>query len=114
MTFSRGEIVLLPIPFSNLESRKVRPAVVVGQFQSTGDLIVVPVTSRLENSEFALRDWSAAGLNVASGVKAHIATIESRLVRKRIGKLAVDDHTSPNNRIRTWLQLEDTRSPSRV
>jgi hypothetical protein len=30
MSFSRGEVVLLPIPFTDLTSRKVRPAVVIG------------------------------------------------------------------------------------
>jgi hypothetical protein len=32
MSFSRGEVVLLPIPFTDLTSRKVRPAVVIGHF----------------------------------------------------------------------------------
>ena len=109
MSFSRGDVVLLPIPFSNLESKKVRPAVVVGRFHSTGDLIVVPVTSRIENSEYTLKDWKSAGLNVASGVKGHIATIESRLVRKRIGSLAVGDLATVDRSLRAWLQLEDTR-----
>jgi hypothetical protein len=30
MSFSRGEVVLLPIPFADLTHRKVRPAVVIG------------------------------------------------------------------------------------
>ncbi|MBI2058859.1 MAG: type II toxin-antitoxin system PemK/MazF family toxin [Nitrospirae bacterium] len=109
MNFSKGEAVLLPIPFSNLESKKVRPAIVVGQFRSTGDLIVVPITSRLENSEFTLKDWRFAGLNVASGIKGHIATIESRLVRKRIGALSTGDLLELDKNLRVWLQLENAR-----
>ena len=45
MSFSRNEIVLLPIPFSDLTSRKVRPAVIVGHGRHAGDLFVVPISS---------------------------------------------------------------------
>ena len=43
MSFSRGEVVLLPIPFTDLTSRKVRPAVVIGHGSHAGDLFVVPI-----------------------------------------------------------------------
>jgi hypothetical protein len=32
MSFSRGEVVLLPIPFTNLTSRKMQPAVVIAHY----------------------------------------------------------------------------------
>jgi mRNA interferase MazF len=69
MSFSRGEVVLLPIPFTDLTSRKVRPAIVVGQSTGVGDLFVVPISSQLRNVEMALADWREAGLNVACGAK---------------------------------------------
>lgn len=31
MSCSRNDVVLLPIPFSDLTSRKIRPAVVIGR-----------------------------------------------------------------------------------
>ncbi len=90
---SRNEVVLLPIPFSDLTSRKVRPAVVVGC--SGADLFLIPITSRLANADFPLREWRAAGLNVPCGVKAQIATLEEQLVgkssallQKRIARLS--------------------------
>ena len=36
MSFSRTEVVLLPIPFTDLSGRKVRPAVVIGRRRSVG------------------------------------------------------------------------------
>ncbi len=105
MSFSRGEVVLLPIPFTDLTSRKVRPAVVIGSAARTGDLFVVPVSSHLQNVDVPLADWAAAGLNVSCGVKSQIATVESRLVLKVIGRLSAKDHEALERQLRSWLKL---------
>lgn len=56
MNCSRDDVVLLPIPFTDLSSSKVRPAVVVGHGSYPGDLFVVPVTSQAANADFMLGD----------------------------------------------------------
>jgi len=103
MTCSRNDVVLLPIPFTDLTSRKVRPAIVIGRKGS--DLFVVPVSSVLSNTDFPLQDWQTAGLNVASGIKAQLATIEERLVVKIVGSVTTADRQSIDDRLRDWLQL---------
>ena len=103
MNCSRNDVVLLPIPFTDLTSRKVRPAVVIGR--NGEDLFLVPVSSVLVNTDFPIRDWQAAGLNVPSGIKAQLATVESRLVVKIIGTLTPDDIQTLNGRLRHWLKL---------
>ena len=103
MSCSRNDVVLLPIPFTDLTSRKVRPAVVIGKLRA--DLFLVPITSRLENTDFALRDWRLAGLNVPCGLKAQIATVEEALVVKTVGTLGSADQQLLNERLRAWLQL---------
>lgn len=105
MRCSRTDIVLLPIPFSDLSSSKVRPAIVVGFGSFAGDLFVVPVTSQLVRSDFQLTAWQAAGLNVPSGVKAQICTVEDSLVRKVVGRLASSDVTNLDRHLRHWLNL---------
>ena len=45
ITYNRGAVVLLPFPFSDLSSAKVRPAVVVSPRYPSDDLLVVAVTS---------------------------------------------------------------------
>ncbi len=42
---ARSDVILLPIPFTDLSSRKVRPAIVIGKGTFAGDLFVVPLTS---------------------------------------------------------------------
>ncbi len=103
MNCSRNDVVLLPIPFTDLTSRKVRPAIVVGR--SGADLFVVPISSVLANTDFPFAEWRAAGLNVPSGVKAQLATVEERLVVKIVGKLATADLQTLNQRLQTWLNL---------
>ena len=103
MNCSRNDVVLLPIPFTDLTSRKVRPAIVLGRNGS--DLFLVPISSVLPNTNFPLNEWRAAGLNVPSGVKAQLSTVEERLVVKIIGTLATVDRQTLDQRLRDWLQL---------
>ena len=103
MNCSRNDVVLLPIPFTDLTSRKVRPAIVVG-FNGP-DLFLVPISSVLANTDFPLKEWRAAGLNVPSGVKAQVATVESRLVVKVVGALTTADRQTLDGKLRHWFQL---------
>lgn len=105
MNCSRNDIVLLPIPFTDLSSSKVRPAIVVGFGSHAGDLFVVPVTSQLYNADFLLKDWRHAGLNVPSGVKGQICTVEDRLIRKVMGGLSKQDADVLTTHLRVWLGL---------
>jgi hypothetical protein len=69
MSFFKSEVLLLTIPFTNLTSRKVRPAVVIGRSSHPGDFFVIPIISQFMNVDQPLRDWRAAGLNVPCGMK---------------------------------------------
>jgi mRNA interferase MazF len=103
MNCSRNDVVLLPIPFTDLTNRKVRPAVVIGR--NGVDLFVVPISSVLSNTDFPLTGWRAAGLNVLCGIKAQLATVEERLVIKIVGTITLADQQSLDERLRSWLQL---------
>lgn len=103
MNYSRNDVVLLPIPFTDLTSRKVRPAIIIGR--NGADLFLVPLSSVLSNTDFPVKEWRAAGLNVPSGIKAQLATVEERLVVKIVGKLASIDCKTLDERLRNWLQL---------
>ena len=93
----------MPIPFTDLTSRKVRPAVVIGNHGA--DLFLVPISSQLGNVDFALKEWRKAGLNVACGIKAQIATVEKQLVIKQVGKLVAEDQRQLDECLRVWLEI---------
>jgi mRNA interferase MazF len=103
MSCSRNDIILLPIPFTDLTSKKVRPAVVVGR--NGIDLFLTPISSQLPNTDLILTQWRAAGLNVPCGIKAQLATVEERLVVKVVGRLHAADQAILNDRLRSWLAL---------
>jgi len=103
MNCSRNDVVLLPIPFTDLTSRKVRPAVVIGR--NGPDLFLVPISSQLKNTACLLQEWRAAGLNVACGIKTQIATVDQSLIVKVVGRLTASDQTALDHLLRKWLNL---------
>lgn len=55
--FKQREMVLIPIPFSDLKSKKRRPVIVISNDvynQKTEDIVVVAVTSNLEEKDYTL------------------------------------------------------------
>jgi mRNA interferase MazF len=90
MAFQRGDVVLIPFPFTDLSAKRVRPAIVVSvpeYEQNTGDIIVAQVTSRQHSlpTDYALQDWQFAGLLRPSVVRVKLATINAALVQFALG-----------------------------
>ena len=57
MNFSQREIVLIPYPFSNLEEKKVRPALIISNnsFNSKSkDCLLAPLTSVIKNEPYSI------------------------------------------------------------
>lgn len=105
---SRNDVVLVAYPFSDRTGRKVRPAIVVSGRHPSRDVFIVPLTSRFDRiseGEFALADWQAAGLNLASVVKRGLFTIHESLVMKRVGRLTSADVDRIDDSLRRWMQL---------
>jgi mRNA interferase MazF len=108
LSYSKHDIVLVRYPFSDLSNSKVRPAVVVSSPHASQDILVTPLTSKIESlleGEFAISEWSAAGLNVATAVKRGVYTVHEKLVIKVIGKLADVDVKRLNLSLQGWLGL---------
>ncbi|MEN3334250.1 MAG: mRNA interferase MazF [Blastocatellia bacterium] len=106
--YSRGEVVLVRYPFSDLSGSKIRPAVIVNSHHSSKDVFILPLTSKttsLLSGEFILKDWSQAGLNVETAVKRGIYTVHQNLIAQRVGKLSNSDLQDMDNASRLWLGL---------
>jgi mRNA interferase MazF len=97
-----GEIVLLSFPFVDVTRVKRRPALVL---LDTGDddVVVARVTSQAVRAPFdvELMEWQQAGLLFPSVVRVHkVATLEKRLLERRLGALTARDWA----RVRAMIQ----------
>ncbi|MCK4397863.1 MAG: type II toxin-antitoxin system PemK/MazF family toxin [Methanophagales archaeon] len=90
-----GEIVLVSFPFAGTEGAKWRPALVLIDM-GDADIVVARVTSQIVRTAFDVEigDWQQAGLLLPSAVRVHkLATLEKRLVVRRLGTLTTTDWT---------------------
>lgn len=97
-SYEFGDLVLVPFPFADQTTTKQRPAVVVSSAEYSrerDDVLLLAITSQrrasLSSLDPAVQHWKQAGLIKPSVFKPLIATIERRLVIKKLGGLHVDD-----------------------
>lgn len=90
MNNSQGEIVLIPVPFSDLSSNKPRPAVIISHPDSSsfGNHLFAKVTSNLRDDQFSfpiLEDEITENLIAKSEVRTNeIFTLRDQDITKRI------------------------------
>jgi len=95
MKINQRDIILLPYPFSNLEGKKVRPALVVSNNlfnNGSKDCVVVPLTSVIQDEEYSIiinqHDMEFGKLIKTSRIKTDkIFHIEKRLAIFKIGAI---------------------------
>ena len=107
-SYSKGDVVLVRFPYSDLLGSKVRPVIVVSTPHASQDLFVISLTSktaRLLAGEFVLGEWKSSGLNVASAVKRGVFTIHESLIVKSVGTLSKSDAGRVNDSLRGWLGI---------
>jgi len=94
------DIVLLTFPFSDLESSKVRPAIVLSNDKynrRSEDFVAVPLTSNLKLRDYAIlvtnNELESGNLIVDSKVKVdRVFSVSQRLVRMKIGRISAEVH----------------------
>lgn len=98
MNLSRGDVVLLSFPFTDLSSQKVRPAIVLSgkAYNIKGDdVIVCPVTSNINRDGFFLvkvdfshPEYRSSGFKLPSAIVVDkIHTLHNSLVKRKLGSL---------------------------
>lgn len=89
--FVRGDVVVVPFPFSNLSDSKRRPALVLSPLEGD-DLILCQITSRQLRDRYAVLlaegDFASGSLRQLSNVRPNrIFTADRSLVLYRVGAL---------------------------
>jgi len=89
--YKRGEIVLIPVPFSDLSSVKRRPVLIISNMSyncANSDMIVVAITSNMQQNGIVIetRDLLTGELPKKSLIRYDkIYTLEQRIVIKQLG-----------------------------
>ena len=91
--FVKGDIVVVPFPFSDLSASKRRPALVIARGEY-GDIILCQITSRKKGTEaieINEKDFNEGSLKITSYVRPRkLFTSDTALILYRIAKIKKD------------------------
>ena len=107
----KGKIVLIPFPFTDLTSTKLRPALVL--YESEKDVVVAFISSRTAKAKSTdvvigkqSVEFKQTGLKVESIIKLDkIATISKELILGEIGEVGPKVKSEINDKISKTLKL---------
>ncbi len=96
MTPEQGEIVLIPVPFTDLSAQKRRPVIVISSNacnRSSADIVVVAMTSHPASGPYRFQittaDLTRGTLHRPSTVRCDkIFTLAQSIIVKRFGKVS--------------------------
>ncbi|AUS99252.1 PemK family protein [Nostoc sp. CENA543] len=99
MSLQKGDIVLVPFPFTDLTGTKLRPGLILWVDNLGNDITVCFISSQnatnLTPEEFVLdpsdAEFATTGLKAISKVRvSKLVTLELRFITRRIGKLGAN------------------------
>ncbi|MBP6470534.1 MAG: type II toxin-antitoxin system PemK/MazF family toxin [Chloroflexi bacterium] len=111
----QGDIVLVPIPFTDLSAQKRRPVIVIStdQYnQQNADVVVVAMTSRPFQTHYGFTitndQLTEGALNRPGQIRVHkIYTLSQTIIVKKFGRVSIQ----VLKRIGSLLQELTTPSP---
>lgn len=92
--YKPGDVVLVLFPFTDLESFKKRPALVLSTEayqRKHKDVIILALTSQSQPSRENQIHWQRAGLPKPTWLKPVVATISLNLISRQLGHLDRSD-----------------------
>lgn len=101
--FVRGDVVILPFPFSDLSHAKKRPALVLSPLDNE-DIILCPITSTKHrdkyNIDLALEHFRSGTLQKASSIRPHrLFTADKKIIQYKIGSLKKEKITEVQSKV---------------
>ena len=109
-TYSRYDVVRVPFPFTDRQAQKNRPALVLSDRAAfnarAGHSVMAMITSGVHAPwplDVAIGDLATAGLPSASIVRFKVFTLDHRLIRGTLGRLADQDRARVAKAVRTLL-----------
>jgi mRNA interferase MazF len=115
VALTKGDLVLVQFPFTDLTQTKLRPALVLHANLTLGEITLCFVSSQninnLSPEEFAIltsdEEFRETGLRISSKVRVtRIVTLQSRLILRRLGKLGDQHIKQLNNIMKQVFQIQ--------
>ncbi|PHM09190.1 type II toxin-antitoxin system PemK/MazF family toxin [Nostoc sp. 'Peltigera malacea cyanobiont' DB3992] len=106
--FVKGDVVIVPFPFSDLTQTKRRPALVIATLQGN-DLILCQITSQSVSDIYAIelnnRNFSYGRLNQPSNIRPNrIFTADQEIVLYQAGQVKPEKLTEVINKVIEIIQ----------
>lgn len=112
-SYRQGDVVLVPMDFTDGTGSKGRPAIVVSvdrYHQLSPDVLVASITSHLDAvahpGDHPIHHWKEAGLLKPSLAQTKLATVDQPVIRRKLGTLHTDDLKQFQDGLRIALGLE--------
>ena len=109
-SFERFDVVRVPFPFTDRQAEKNRPALVISDSAAfnrpAGHSVLAMITSAGHAPwplDVPIGDLKAAGLPAPSILRFKLFTLDHRLVRGKLGRLAEKDRAKVQKTIRRLL-----------
>lgn len=103
----KGDIILIPFPFTDLTGNKLRPALVLAR--NLKDITVAFITSQIEllrEFDISIKPNGSNGIKKESIIKlTKIATIESSLAVGKLGEVDTNKLIEVNDKLKLYLDL---------
>ena len=101
--FVKGDVVVVPFPFSDLTATKRRPALVVADLSGV-DVILCQITTRSARDSYAVlladEDFSTGGIRQPSNIRPNrLFTADSGVILYRAGAITTAKMSEVTNRI---------------
>ena len=115
MNYNQGEILLIPMPFSDLSKNKKRPVLVVSNNEynrKSLDLIVVAITSNIQCSGNKLsltnEDLETGKLKYISSIKTDkIYTLSKGIIIKSFGQITTEKLKQTISQINELIKVQE-------
>ena len=115
MTYKIYDVVVVPFPFTDQNTDKKRPALVLSDFDSFNDTTencVLAMITSANNPEWPLdthiSSMQKAGLPAPSKVRMKLFTLDSRLILKKIGGLSAKDQKAVKENLQKLMCLTES------
>lgn len=113
--YNQGDIVLIPIPFSDLTSQKQRPVLVLSRHDYNykfEDIVVAAITSNITEKEYSVLitnlNMEEGTLKVDSSIRTDkIYTLSQKIVLKKFGKVKTDTLIKVREKINKLIEKEN-------